>query len=167
NVDVYSDILSASLSRFQHISETYYIIENIDDIKTAHQEKKFTPLLFDNIFRRPLSQEYNYNYQTMGEYIASHYLDKRPGSNIHVGILPWIQIDIFNLLSYISLFFIYLLAFYYLLRNILVKDSILAIASWFWILYFMHGWFSSVFYVLVSLAEISFLYFIIGNKNEK
>ncbi|MHA2769950.1 oligosaccharide repeat unit polymerase [Vibrio harveyi] len=150
-------VLTSVLSRFQHISETFVIMSQIDTVSNDYKSGGFVPFLFDNQFRSVLVSKFHIDYRTFGEYAASQILKRESGGNIHTGMLPWLNIDILNSVGYVLFFFLTNILAIYALSYIIPKYAYSTIMMYYFLLYFMHGWFSSYFIVLLSIVEFVFL----------
>ncbi|ENL8515908.1 oligosaccharide repeat unit polymerase [Providencia rettgeri] len=153
---LYEKILNASLSRFQHISETYSIVNNIETIRSGFETKNFVPFYFEIPAKNILANALNYNDNiTITQYSAEKILNKSPG-NIHVGIITWLLID--PIISILYIFFL-LISFFtlsYLLKS-LSDTNAWPFCVWISITLALHGWYSSYYIFIWSLFTIYIL----------
>lgn len=161
----YSMLIERIFSRFQHVAETYTLVENIEQLKTAEKNKEFVPIYLDNSFRRILAEKFSYNYQTMNEFSAKFILKRESGGNIHTGIMPWLMLSEKSLLIYCAYLFIILTIQYYIFRCI--SSTILArnYTLWFSMFYLWHGWFFG--FTLLFIPSIFFLVILSLNTTRK
>ncbi|SUC37299.1 Uncharacterised protein [Providencia rustigianii] len=154
--ELYNKILNAALSRFQHVSETYCIVENIDIIRLGNENSDFVPFYFETPAKNILSKVFDFqNNISLTQYSAEKILGKSPG-NIHVGIAPWLIITPWLTLIYIlSLLFSFVfLAF--LLKK-MCSGNAWTFCVWISITLAMHGWFSSYYTFIWSFFVIFIL----------
>lgn len=164
SMENYSMILERVFSRFQHLGETYTLINNIEILREAEKEKEFVPVYFDHSFRRILSEVFSYNQQTMNEFAAKFILKRESGGNIHTGILPWLVLSEKSLLTYIIYIMVILSMQYFLFRNLTIDNQVAKnYTIWFSMFYLWHGW----FFGFVLLLVPSLFYLLILSFNSK
>lgn len=138
----YLKIMNQIFARFQHIDVNYFMFENIDKIRKAEENKQFVPPYLDNSFRRLLSSNFNYSYNTLNEYTARDILYRKVGGNVQIGILPWLFISGSTTLIYL-IFLVFLIFSFSLILKLLRLPYEIRINSilWFSIFYLLHSWF--------------------------
>jgi len=148
--DLYSQVINSAFSRFQHISETYSIVQDIDVLIAGYESGQFVPFYFENPAKRQLANAFNYaNDQTITQFSAESILQKIPG-NIQIGLLPWLLISPFLsvlFILYLLITFIFLVCFF----KRLTSQNVWPYCVWITMLLAMHGWFTSYFMFLWSL----------------
>ncbi|WP_368182432.1 oligosaccharide repeat unit polymerase [Aeromonas sp. R7-5] len=165
--ETYKEVLSSIASRFQHISEVYVLFTHRDELRNAFDNGSFVPMVFDNHIRRQLSSWFSIEYQTVGEYAAKYILQRPSGGNIHVGILTWFYFGFHLLFIYILSFVFYVKFFHYFCSRLVPHHTAKTMLVWFWLLFFMHGWFSSISIYILSVMEIYFFMHFFGTKEDK
>lgn len=167
--EMYNELINAAFSRFQHISETYSVVNDINIIRDGMEKKEFVPFYFENPAKKQLVNLFGYQDSiTITQYAAENILHKIPG-NIHVGILTWLLVS--PLLS--VLYIIFLISSFIVLVLLLKKmtsENIWPYCVWITILLAMHGWFTSYFMFLWSLLVIYILKSLslfIGSNNRR
>nr|WP_159466277.1 oligosaccharide repeat unit polymerase [Scandinavium goeteborgense] len=157
--DLYSQVINSAFSRFQHISETYSIVQDIDVLATGYESGQFVPFFFENPAKRQLAKMFNYeNDLTITQYSAESILQKIPG-NIQIGLLPWLLIS-----PYLTvIFLLYLVVTFIVLVSYLKKltsQNVWPYCVWITMLLAMHGWFTSYFMFLWSLFLVATLKYV-------
>ncbi|HDQ1227864.1 TPA: oligosaccharide repeat unit polymerase [Escherichia coli] len=151
--EMYNEIINAAFSRFQHISETYSIIDNINIIRNGMEQKRFVPFFFENPAKKQLVYIFGYNDDlTITQFAAENILHKIPG-NIHVGILTWLLVDPFLSIAYVFFLIFSFITLVFLLKK-LTPENVWPYCVWVTLLLAMHGWFTSYFMFIWSLFVI-------------
>lgn len=133
--------------RLQHISETYFLVKNIDAIRDGYQNNRITPFYMDGFIQKFIDKKF-LNRITINNWAAIELIGGR--FNIHVGILPWLMISPFSMLFYIP--YLLLLA----CVATIFATRVLGRAGrdfifYFSFLYLMHGWLSAFVGLMVAL----------------
>lgn len=151
--EMYNELINAAFSRFQHISETYSVVNNIDVIQNGMEKKSFVPFYFENPAKKQLVNLFGYQDSiTITQYAAENILHKIPG-NIHVGILTWLLVSPLLSLVYVIFLFSSFIVLVFLLKK-LTTENVWPYCVWITMLLAMHGWFTSYFMFLWSLFVI-------------
>ncbi len=154
----YSSILSKIMARFQHTSETYVILDKIEQIETARKEKEFVPFYADNMVKKTFASLFNYQPYTFNEYIARK-IDFRQSGNIHSGILPWLSLSFGISIIYLLFVCLSIFSWHFLLSFIQIDKRIVqSTVLWFSLFYIMPGWFFAVPQIILGLIFISLFY---------
>lgn len=137
--------------RLQHISETYFLVENITAIQENYQNNKITPFYMDGFVQKFFEKQF-LSRSTINNWAATELIGRQ--FNIHVGILPWLITSPFSMVFYIP--YLLLLAFVAtVLATKVLGRSGGDVVFYFSFLYLMHGWLSAFIGVVIALFWVN------------
>lgn len=152
--DTYSIVMTSAFSRFQHISELYYVDVNMNEIRDDFDKKNIVPFYLDNPSLNIISPLLGYNStETLNAYVTRQYLGVESG-NTHIGPLAWLNINLVTSLLFLFFYIVSVFSASYLLKSMSAKNVTFTFFTTIFCLFFIHGWFNAYFLILWSLFII-------------
>lgn len=149
------DYYATVIDRFQHITETYQFVNNIDDIIIAYQNNEIIPFYVDNYILSNIYSRLVGSSETINKWLTKRVLKR--DFNTHSGMLPWLLISPFLSVLYFPFLMIQVFVLNKALGRIMPREYSEGFTLYFSYLYLVHGWFGP-FFMLIQMSLILILF---------